>query len=169
MKTYLLLFMTFVIIAALFAGCTGEYSKTSTTVATSYSPSPSPAAQEPSRALVLTGTTWKLGWFDDTKGVWSSVAQGSTITAMFMPDGTITGSNGCIQYNTTYVLLKTPEIWIRRPVVPEITCKIPTGVNDQQSEYYTDLLLSVKYTVENNQLLMFDKTGKKILQFDAVL
>jgi hypothetical protein len=28
--------------------------------------------------------------------------------------------------------------------------------------------MSEEYTIENNQLLMFDKTGKKILQFDAM-
>jgi hypothetical protein len=39
---------------------------------------------------------------------------------------------------------------------------------NQQSAYYTDLMWSEKFVIENGQLRMFDRTGKKILQFDPM-
>jgi heat shock protein HslJ len=114
----------------------------------------------------VTGTAWKLGWYDDTKGVWSKVIQDSTITATFGIDGVLRGSGGCNPYSTDYQFGDAPRIWIRRPIVPETLCQTPTGVMKQEGQYFTDIEWAETYKVENNQLLLFDKTGKKILQFD---
>jgi heat shock protein HslJ len=118
--------------------------------------------------LSVIGTNWKLGWYDDTRGVWSKVIDGSTITATFGSTQILSGSGGCTQYTTEYKLLEARKIWIRRPAVSETNCPAPTGVMHQQSTYYTDLELSETYKIENGQLLMFDRTNKKILQFDPV-
>jgi hypothetical protein len=57
-------------------------------------------------------------------------------------------------------------IWMQRPEVPTQVCQNPFGVMKQESAFDTDLSLAVDYTITNNQLQMFDQTGKKILQFD---
>lgn len=156
------------LVAVLASGCSSSAPAPVTPVATQ-----APAAtitQAPAAATTsvptLTGTSWKLGWFDDTKGIWSKVAEGSTITASFGTDGKITGSSGCSDYSTDYHLGTDPKLWIRRPEVPTKTCQTPTGVMKQESAYDTDLSWSEDYAITGNQLVMFDKTGKKILQFD---
>lgn len=167
MRTPVLILIVLLMIVPLTAGCTSQPPATAPTPAT-------PAATQPAATATpagpsLTGTTWKLGWYDDTKGVWSSVVQGSTITATFTEGGTITGSNGCSLYTTTYQIAGSMGgIYIRRPGVPTSTCSEPLGVMNQQSAYYTDLLWSEKYSIEDGQLRMYDKTGKRILQFDPM-
>jgi heat shock protein HslJ len=116
----------------------------------------------------ITDITWKLGWYDDTKGIWSSVISGSTITATFGNDETVKGSGGCNDYSTDFHLGNAPKIWIRRPTVQDVECSTPTGVMHQESAYFTDLSRGENYTVMNGQLLIFDSENRRILQFDPM-
>jgi len=168
MKRTLLIISALILSAALVAGCTSQPSQTPAPVPANTNAVVETSAPAVPSAPSLAGTSWKLGWYDDTKGVWSSVVQGSTITAAFTSDGKITGSNGCTQYTTEYTLLAAPGIWIRRPAVPETTCSAPLGVNSQQSAYYTDLMNAATYTFSGSELQMHDKPGKKILQFEPM-
>jgi heat shock protein HslJ len=155
------------ILAVFVAGCTNQPVQTSSTTTTTVVTSQLTAATPiPTTLSSISGTTWKLGWFDDTKGVWSKVAEGSTITATFGSGEKVSGSGGCNVYTTDYHLGDAPRIWFRRPVVPEHLCQTPTGVMSQESVYFTDLEWSETYSITNGQLLLFDKTNKKILQFD---
>jgi heat shock protein HslJ len=154
-----------VLLAVLICGCTSQ------PAAVPASQTPAPVSQQvtaaaPATGPTLTGTNWQLGWFDDTKGMWSKVAQGSTINAKFSGDGKISGFSGCSDYTTKYQLTESPKVWITRPAVPEKVCQTPTGVMGQESAYYTDLEWSQTYGITGGQLVFYDKTGKKILQFD---
>jgi heat shock protein HslJ len=168
MKKCIVLCAGFLILAVLFCGCTSQ----PTTAPSSLTPAPVTGASQVSAPPTTTagpaliGTNWQLGWFDDTKGLWSKVAEGSTITAKFSTDGKVTGHSGCSDYVTDYQLTETPKVWFRRPAVPEKICQTPNGVMSQQSAYYTDLEWSQTYAITGGQLIFFDKTGKKILQFD---
>lgn len=153
------------ILAVLVTGCTSQPAQTPLTPATTAVPAQTVAIPATPPAT-LTSTTWKLGWFDDTKGVWSKVAEGSTITATFLNEGKVTGSGGCNGYSADYQLGSTPRIWFRRPDVPDRVCQTPNGVMSQESAYFTDLEWAETYTITNGQLLIFDKANKKILQFD---
>jgi heat shock protein HslJ len=153
------------LLAVFIAGCTSQPAQTpvSTTAVPALTVLPTaPAVAPPS----LTSTSWKLGWFDDTKGVWSKVAEGSTITATFFGEGRVTGTGGCNGYSTDFQLGSEPRIWFRRPVVPDHLCQTPNGVMSQESAYFTDLEWAETYSITNGQLLIFDKTNRKILQFD---
>lgn len=163
MKISVLLCTGILILAVFFCGCTSQPATTPAPQATAVAAQPLPAA---AAGPALIGTNWKLGWFDDTKGMWSKVAEGSTITAKFSADGKITGFSGCNDYVTDYQLTETPKVWIKRPAVPEKVCQTPVGVMSQESAYDTDLEWSTTYAITGNQLIFFDKTGKKILQFD---
>jgi heat shock protein HslJ len=153
------------VLAVLATGCTSQPAQTPVTPVTTAVPTTTaaPTAVVPSE---IAGITWKLGWFDDTKGVWSKVAEGSTITATFLNEGKVTGSGGCNGYSADFHLGDAPRIWIRRPVVPERLCQTPNGVMSQESAYFTDLEWAETYSITNGQLLIFDRTNKKILQFD---
>jgi heat shock protein HslJ len=153
------------LLAVILTGCTSQPAQTPAT------PAATTAVQTMVTPLVtpppsLTSTTWKLGWFDDTKGVWSKVAEGSEITATFLNEGYVTGSGGCNGYSTDYQLAQPAIIWIRRPVVPDRLCQTPLGVMNQEAAFFTDLSWAETYTITNGQLLIFDKTNEKILQFD---
>jgi len=156
------------VLAVLISGCTSEPAAAPAT------PTPAPVIEQPSatpaptNAETLLATSWKLGWFDDTKGMWSKVAEGSTITADFSADGKVRGFSGCSDYVTDYQLTESPHVWFRRPGVSQKICQTPTGVMSQESAYFTDLEWSETYAITDGQLLFFDKSGKKILQFDPV-
>jgi heat shock protein HslJ len=165
MKFFVPLCVGLLILTIMFSGCTSQQAAVPASQTPGANPqqvTAAPAAPGPS----LTGTNWKLGWFDDTKGMWSKVAEGSTITATFSSAGKISGFSGCSDYITDYQLTQSPKVWFRRPAVPEKVCQTPNGVMSQQSAYYTDLEWSESYAITGNQLVFFDKTGKKILQFD---
>ncbi|MDD1693942.1 MAG: META domain-containing protein, partial [Methanoregula sp.] len=142
MKFIIMLCTGLVILAVIVSGCTSSSSQAPVT------PTATPSSQQPAittphvtgtSAPSITGTTWKLGWFDDTKGVWSKVAEGSTITATFGTDGYLTGSSGCNEYSAQYRIGTDPMIWIRRPDIGTKTCQSPLGVMSQESYYDTDL------------------------------
>jgi heat shock protein HslJ len=98
--------------------------------------------------------------------MWSKVVDGSNVTATFFAEGRVTGSGGCNGYSTDYQLGEPAIIWFRRPLVPDHLCQTPNGVMSQESEYFTDLSWAETYSVTNGQLLIFDRTNRKILQFD---
>jgi heat shock protein HslJ len=166
MKVLYFAWLGMLLLAILATGCTNQPVQTPAPPAATAAPAQTTAAIPSTPPATLTSTTWKLGWFDDTKGVWSKVAEGSTITATFFAEGKVTGSGGCNGYSADYQLGSAPRIWFRRPVVPEHLCQTPNGVMSQESAYFTDLEWAETYSITNGQLLIFDKTNRKILQFD---
>lgn len=165
MKQRVLLFAGLLILAVLFSGCTSQPAPAPVTQAPASTPQATEVTHMATTSLI--GTDWKLGWYDDTKGMWSKVIEGSTVTAKFSSDGKVSGYSGCSDYVTDYQLTESPKIWFRRPAVSTKVCQTPTGVMGQESEYFTDLEWSESYAIKDGQLLLFDKTGKKILQFDS--
>lgn len=167
MKTLFVLCISLILAAVLITGCTSQPAAAPATPAPTVEMTAQPtAAPTLSASETLLGSEWKLGWYDDTKGVWSKIIEGSTITAKFSADGKVRGFSGCSEYITDFQLTDSPGIWFRRPAVPEKVCQTPTGVMNQQSAYYTDLEWSDTFGIENGQLIFYDKSGKKILQFD---
>ena len=156
-----------VVLAVLVTGCTSQPPQppASPVVTTAPTASVTPAVAVPAS---LTSTTWKLAWFDDTRGVWSKVAEGSTITATFLNEGRITGSGGCNGYSADYQLGNESRIFIRRPEVPGRLCQFPTGVMSQESVYFTDLMAADTYSITNGQLLIFNKENRTVLQFEPL-
>ena len=165
MKSFVLIGAILLIAGVLLSGCTSQPAAPPATPVPVVSATPEETHME---TTFLIGTTWQLGWYDDTKGMWSKVIDGSTITAVFSDEGKISGFSGCSEYTTDYQLTDSPGIWIRRPAVPETVCQTPTGVMTQQSQYYTDLEWAKTYAMKDEQLLIFDESGKKILQFDKI-
>ncbi len=165
MKHSIILLTGLVLLAVLISGCTSQPSAAPATATPAPQQAAATAAPAPAPQTFV-GSEWKLGWFDDTKGMWSKIAEGSSITATFTADGKLTGFSGCSDYSTTYEFGKSPLIFIKRPAVSTKTCQTPVGVMSQESAYFTDLEWSDSYGIQNGQLLFFNKDGRKILQFD---
>lgn len=166
MKQLTIICIGLLLLAVLVTGCTTRPVQTPASPAATVAPVTATVLPAQAVPNTLTSATWKLGWFDDTKGVWSKVAEGSTITATFLNEGRVTGSGGCNGYSTDYQLGNESRIWFRRPVVPDHLCQTPNGVMSQESAYFTDLEWAETYSITNGQLLIFDKANKKILQYD---
>jgi heat shock protein HslJ len=167
MKGMYLTCIGLLVLALLVTGCTNQPAQVPASPAATAAPVLTTAAIPVAPPATLTSNTWKLGWFDDTKGVWSKVAEGSTITATFLNEGKVTGSGGCNGYSSDFQLGTTPRIWFRRPEVPQNhLCQTPNGVMSQESAYFTDLEWAETYSITNNQLIMYNKANTKILQFD---
>ena len=165
MKVVYLTCIGLLVLALLATGCTSQPAQIPATPAATAAPT---TAETTAAAIppTLTGTTWTLGWFDDTNGVWSKVAEGSTVTATFLNEGRVTGSGGCNGYSANFHLGDTPRIYIERPEVTDRKCQTPTGVMSQESYYFSDLGNAETFSITNNQLLIFNRDGRKILQFD---
>jgi heat shock protein HslJ len=168
---YLLALCTGILVLAVFiSGCTSSSSPAP--AATTLSPAAVATAEPVTTATPsIAGTTWSLGWYFTTNGIWSKVAEGSNVTATFSTagnsvDGTVSGSSGCSKYITTYHLGKGQEISIKRPEVPTLVCQTPFGVMNQEAAYNSDLELARNYSITDGQLLIFNDQGQKILQFD---
>jgi heat shock protein HslJ len=157
------------VLAVLVTGCTSQPAQTPASLAATAAPALTVAAIPSAPPATLTSNTWKLAWFDDTNGVWSKVAEGSTITATFLNEGKVTGSGGCNGYSSDFQLGVNPRIWFRRPEVPQNhLCQAPNGVMSQESAYFTDLEWAETYSITNNQLIIYNKANTKILQFDPL-
>ena len=166
MKVSYITFIGLLLLAMLVAGCTSQPAQTPASPAATAAPALTTAAIPAIPPATLTSNTWKLAWFDDTNGVWSKVAEGSTITATFLNEGKVTGSGGCNGYSADFQLGGTPRIFFHRPVVTARECQTPTGVMSQESAYFTDLEWAETYSITNNQLIIFNRANTKILQFD---
>jgi heat shock protein HslJ len=166
-----LLLPCLLILTIAFCGCTAQPVPVAPSVPVTYAivEQTSTVSATPIVPQSIRDITWKLGWYDDTKGIWSSVISGSTITATFGNDEKVRGSGGCNAYSTDFHLGNAPKIWIRRPVVQDIECSTPTGVMHQESAYFTDLSRGQNYTLMNGQLLIFDSENRRILQFDPMV
>jgi heat shock protein HslJ len=101
------------------SGCTSQPAQTPAAPAATATPADTPAIPETAAPLPLTGTTWNLAWYDDTKGVWTRVIEGSSVTATFFNEGKVTGSGGCNGYAVDFQLGDPQRIWFRRPEVPD--------------------------------------------------
>lgn len=157
-----------VVLAVLITGCTSQPAQAPASPAATAAPVQTTAEIQSALPDTLTSTIWNLTWFDDTKGVWSKVADGSMITATFLNEGRVTGSGGCNGYSVEYQLGNESRIFIRRPEVPDHLCQFPTGVMSQESAYFTDLMAAESYSITNGQLLIFDKENRKVLQFEPL-
>jgi heat shock protein HslJ len=167
MKGMYLTCIGLLVLALLVTGCTSQPAQAPASPAATAAPALTTAAIPSAPPATLTSNTWKLAWFDNTNGVWSKVAEGSTITATFLNEGKVTGSGGCNGYSSDFQLGTPPRIWFRRPEVPQNhLCQTPNGVMSQESAYFTDLEWAETYSITNNQLIIFNKANTKILQFD---
>ena len=169
MKSLFIFASTMVVLLIVVGGCTGQPSQQVQPIPVPTLITPMATPPQTAQPLTLTSQGWNLGWYDDTKGVWSSVIKGDNVSIWFGMDGNISGSAGCTKYySAAYQTRDVNTIQINRPKESTTTCQAPTGVISQDSMYFTDLGWAASYVISGDQLQLFDSTGKKILQFDRM-
>jgi len=118
-------------------------------------------------AAPLTGTEWTLDSFSnpDSESV-SSVIVGTTITAVFSPDGNVTGNAGCNSYGAGYQI-DGAELIIEPPVSTKMYCGEPEGIMDQENRYLNLLESVAGYQIDGNRLDLLDEAGASLLSYSA--
>lgn len=116
-----------------------------------------PPAPEP-----LIGTNWTLDSVYSGDAV-SSVIAGTTITAVFGEDGSITGSAGCNRYFASYNMTGT-SLSIGSAGSTKMYCTSP-GVMQQEMTYLASLSRAGAFTVTGNRLSLAETNGTTLLSF----
>ena len=116
-----------------------------------------PPAPEP-----LVGTNWTLDSVYSGDAV-SSVIAGTTITAVFGEDGSITGSAGCNRYFASYNMTGT-SLSIGSAGSTKMYCTSP-GVMQQEMTYLASLSRAAAFTITGNRLSLADANGTTLLSF----
>ncbi len=151
-----------IIVAVLVAGCTAPLGTTppATTPAT---PAPTTlvvAETDPSSPL---SGTWTLISALGGRGT-SNVLPGTTITATFAEDGTVSGSAGCNNYVASCQSGKN-TLSIGTLITTLKTCGSPAGIMSQEQIFLTNLQAAAKYTITGDILSISDPSGKILLTF----
>ncbi|MCC7556587.1 MAG: META domain-containing protein [Methanoculleus marisnigri] len=115
----------------------------------------------------LAGTEWTLESFSSPGGeTVSSVIVGTTITAVFDPDGNVTGSAGCNSYGAGYQLDGT-NLTIEPPISTKMHCGEPEGLMNQETRYLNLLTSVAGYHIDGDRLDLLDDAGKTLLSYSA--
>jgi heat shock protein HslJ len=151
-----------IIVAVLLAGCTAPKGTTppTTTPATPAPTTPVVTTAQPS--LPLPGT-WTLISALAGTGT-SNVLPGTTITAIFAKDGTISGSSGCNRYVASYTS-RVNTLTIGALVTTQMTCNSPTGIMNQEKIFLSNLQGAAAFTITGDILSISDTNGKTLLTF----
>lgn len=104
----------------------------------------------------LTGSTWSASMLNNGKQAVTGLVAGSSITAIFGTDGSLTGSGGCNNYNTTY---KTDgsKITIQPVAATMMACE--ESVTNQEATYFNALTNAATYSISNGELELRDASG----------
>ena len=110
-----------------------------------------PAAPQTGSTSDLTGTAWEAtGYSDGSQGV-ANVLPGTSLTANFGEDGTITGNSGCNDYNGPYKVTGN-QIGIGPIAATKKACSDPPGVMEQEAQYLAAIDNAQVYVVDGNTL-----------------
>jgi heat shock protein HslJ len=159
MKHPTLILITFgVILAVLVAGC---ITPQQTTPATPTSAAPTTLVTMPVEPPI--SGTWILISALAATGA-QNVLPGTTITATFSDDGTVSGSAGCNNYVVAYQARGT-QLTIGTPATTRMYCTSPAGIMTQETIYLSDLQSAASYAVNGDKLTIYDTSGTTLLTF----
>jgi heat shock protein HslJ len=116
-----------------------------------------PPVQEP-----LIGTNWSLDSFTTGDAV-SSVLAGTSITAVFGAEGSVSGTAGCNRYFASYNVTGT-SLSISSVGSTKMACGTP-GLMQQESMFLTDFGKTKSFTIKGDRLSLADAKGTTLLSF----
>jgi len=111
-----------------------------------------------SQSQDLAGTSWEVIGYNNGKQAVTSALAGTTITAEFGKDGTLSGNSGCNSYNGPYAL-DGNQITIGPVSSTMMACSDPAGVMEQEAQYLAALGTAATYQIEGTVLELRTKDG----------
>ena len=112
----------------------------------------------------LSGTTWDAVGYNNGKQAVVSILGGTTITATFGKDGSLTGNAGCNDYNGAYTISGN-QITIGPLASTRKFCNDPEGIMDQEAQYLAALGTAATYQIEGTTLELRTKDGALAADF----
>ena len=112
----------------------------------------------------LAGSSWEAIGYNNGKQAVTSVLAGTTLTAEFGQDGTLSGNGGCNTYSGPYKVAGK-QITIGPLVSTMMACADPAGVMDQEAQYLAALQSAATYRIEGAVLELRTKDGALAADF----
>jgi heat shock protein HslJ len=104
----------------------------------------------------LSGTSWEATGFNNGKQAVIGMLTGTTLTADFGKDGTLSGNAGCNTYSGAYKV-NGDQITIGPLASTMMACDQPEGVMEQEAHYLAALQSAATYLIEGNVLQLRTK------------
>jgi heat shock protein HslJ len=112
----------------------------------------------------LSGTSWQATSYNNGKQAVVSVMNGTTLTAVFGSDGSLSGNSGCNTFNGTYKATGS-QIAIGPLAATRMACSDPAGVMDQETQYLAALQSAATYLINGGKLELRTKDGALAADF----
>jgi heat shock protein HslJ len=113
----------------------------------------------------LTGTYWTLSSYADTNGNMVDVLPEAEITAVFGEDGSLSGSSGCNNYNTSYQV-DGNNITVNEMIAATMMA-CPEPIMAQETAYLANLPAAATFEIAADTLTLMDASGNQIAVFTA--
>lgn len=113
--------------------------------------------------LPLAGTDWVLEAYSTGSDAVSSVIAGTTVTAKFAADGSVTGNAGCNHYGGSYSL-DGANLSVSSLYSTLMYCETP-GVMEQEETFMGHLANVSSYRVDGDRLTLTDAAGTDLFYF----
>ncbi|NYT05504.1 MAG: META domain-containing protein [Methanomicrobiales archaeon] len=124
-----------------------------------------PAAEPPGTGISeLCGRNWELALMRDAKAELVAPLNGTTISAVFTDDGSLSGSAGCNHYTAAYFGGRG-DIVIGPAAVTEMYCISPEGVMAQEALFLERLGGVQAYAMNSSTLELSGADGRLLLAF----
>ncbi len=121
-------------------------------------------APQAGSASDLKGTSWQAtGYSDGSQGL-NDVLSGTTLTANFGEDGTLSGNSGCNDYNGPYKVTGN-QIGIGPLASTKKACSDPAGVMDQEAQFLAALGNAEVFVIDGNTLELREVDGTVMAKF----
>jgi heat shock protein HslJ len=109
-------------------------------------------------ATSLVGPAWQVTGINNGRQAVSSVIVGSTVTATFAADGTVSGSAGCNSYSAPYTLAGD-TLKVQPAAATRKFCEAPDGVMEQESAFLAALERSTSVETVSSGVTLRDADG----------
>ncbi len=96
----------------------------------------------------------------------ASPLPGTTITARFADDGTLSGSAGCNSYRASYSTDRG-TIEIGPAAATKKACATPEGVMEQETAFLESLATAARYRVDGRRLTLLRPDGTIVASFGS--
>ncbi len=114
-------------------------------------------------STAITENTWSLRSFSGPDGTITPVLNGTTVSAKFSPDGTLTGSGGCNSYSARYMVRDT-VIVVSRVAATSLACE-DNNATFQEMRYFASIEDAAFFRVSDRVLTLYGTDGKPLLVF----
>jgi heat shock protein HslJ len=112
----------------------------------------------------LSGTSWEVTAYNDGSESTSDVLAGTTLTANFGEDGTLTGNSGCNDYSGPFKITND-QIGIGPLSSTRKACNDPAGVMEQEAQYLAAIDNAEVFVVDGNTLELRETDGTVMAVF----